>query len=164
MKKILFITLLIPVLGVTYLLAKANFELKKVPIQVLILGGKVISPEGSSVLEHYISGKGGILELSPSYLQTSPVVKNAVKGLKVGESRRITFKQSQDWRLSYALNPFNIKRTKDGYEITQYIEFDRTNKVYTFLNLGFTKLKVYDNLVHAYECKPFTVKCKLQKI
>jgi hypothetical protein len=146
-----------------YLFWKSDFSIKKIPVQTFILGGKIVSPEGSSVLEHYISGKGGTLYLDSAYIKNSDVVKRAILDLKVGESKRVSFKQKEDWRLSYALNPFNVKRNEDGYEIYQWIEFDTTNKTYTYLNLGFFKLKVYDNLAHAYKCKPFMVKCKFTK-
>ena len=114
------------------------------------------------VLSHYISGSGETLQLDPVYIKNSSVVRKAIKNMRIGETKKISFKQSEDWRLSYALNPFRIARKSDGYEISQWIEFDRSNKVYTYLNLGFTKIKVYDNLVHAYSCKPFMVKCKFR--
>jgi hypothetical protein len=83
--------------------------------------------------------------------------------LKIGDAvERVGFEQKDDWRLSYALNPFKIKRTKEGYEIYQWIEFDQTGKVPTKLNLGITKITVNDAVVHAFECKPFWVICKFK--
>lgn len=161
MKKYL-IVLLILLSCPGYLLWKSDFSFKKLPVQAFIFGGKFISPEGSMVLSHYTSGSGEILQLDPTYIKNSPVIRKAIKNMRIGETKRISFKQSEDWRLSYALNPFRITRKSDGYEISQWIEFDRSNKVYTYLNLGFTKIKVYDNLVHAYDCKPFMVKCKFR--
>jgi len=55
-----------------------------------------------------------------------------------------------------------VKRTKEGYEIYQWIEFDQTGKVPTELNLGITKITVNDAVVHAFECKPFWVICKFK--
>ncbi len=80
--------------------------------------------------------------------------------MKEGETKKVIFTQKEDWRLSYALNPFRIKKVNGKYKIFQYIEFDRTKKDYTDLNLGFTKIRVNDNIVHCYECKPFVAYCE----
>ncbi len=82
--------------------------------------------------------------------------------MKVGEQKKVEFRQPEDWRLSYALNPFHIKREKDGYLVYQYIEFDRSGKIHTDLNLGFTKIRVYDNIVHVFDCKSFVAVCRLK--
>lgn len=127
----------------------------------MIVGGSIISPEGSAVLRHYCFGNGDTLELDADYIKSSPVFLKNAKKLKVGESKRVVFKQSEDWRLSYALNPFVITRTSTGYLIHQYIKFDSSGKIYTDLNLFFTKIRVSDNFVHAFECKPFVAICKI---
>lgn len=121
----------------------------------MIVGGKFVSPEGSQMLNHYCFGNGDTLEVQSDYIRTSPVVLNSIKSMKVGQTKKVIFKQSKDWRLSYAFNPYNIKREKDGYIIYQYIQFDTTGKIYTDLNLGFTKIRVHDNIVHVFECKPY---------
>jgi hypothetical protein len=121
----------------------------------MILGGKVVSPEGSQMLKHYCFGNGDTLEVQSNYIRTSPVVLNSIKSMKVGQTKKVMFTQSKDWRLSYAFNPYNIKREKDGYIMYQYIKFDTTGKIYTDLNLGFTKIRVYDNVVHIFDCKPY---------
>ena len=130
---------------------------RKAIVIALIIGGKVIAPEASAVVSHYCFGNGDTLYLNADYVKTSPVVLKSMQGLKMGQSRWISFKQKEDWRLSYALNPFTIKRTKEGYMITQYMEFDRTGIVATTLNLGFTKIKVYENIAHAFSCTPYLV-------
>jgi len=134
---------------------------RKVFVISMIAGGRLVSPEGSDILYHYCFGKGDTLYIKPEYIGKSPVVLKSMLGLKIGETKQVEFKQSEDWRLSYALNPFHIRRVKDGYLIYQYIEFDKSGKVHTDLNVGFTKIRVYDNFVHVFNCKPFVAVCRL---
>ena len=125
---------------------------KKVASQVNIPG---IPIEGIQVLYHYMYGNGEDLILKSDYLPHSPVIKKELKRMKVGQTKRITFHQKEDWRLSYALNPFHLKKTKNGFEIYQYIKFDTTGKVYTYINTPLGKIKIFDSWVHIKECKPF---------
>jgi hypothetical protein len=134
---------------------------KKVFVISMIVGGRIVSPEGSDILYQYCFGNGDTLKLASGYIRNSQVVVKSKMGLKVGESKKVEFRQAEDWRLSYALNPFHIKREKNGYLVYQYIEFDRSGKIYTDLNLGFTKIRVYDNIVHVFNCKPFVAVCRL---
>jgi len=127
----------------------------------LIAGGRFVSPEGSDILYHYCFGNGDTLNISSGYIRNSPVVVKSMVSMKVGEDRKVEFRQAEDWRLSYALNPFHIKREKNGYLVYQYIEFDKSGKIYTDLNLGFAKIRVYDNIVHVFNCKPFVAVCRL---
>lgn len=128
---------------------------KQALVIAMIIGGKVVAPEASAVLSHYCFGNGDTLYLNANYIKTSPVVLRGMKGLKIGQSRKVALKQKEDWRLSYALNPFTITRTRKGYTITQYMDFDKTGKVATTLNLGFTKIQVDDNIAHAFESRPY---------
>jgi hypothetical protein len=121
----------------------------------MIAGGRFVSPEGSDILYQYCFGNGDTLNISSGYIRNSPVVVKSMMGMKVGEDKKVEFRQAEDWRLSYALNTFHIKREKNRYLLYQYIEFDRTGTIYTNLNLGFTKIRVYDNIVHVFNCKPF---------
>ena len=156
LKKIFFVFLL---LGVLLVLLYP----KKIVVVSLILCGKIIAPEASEVLSHYCFGNGDTLYLDPEYIKNSPVVLRKIKTLKEGETIRVTFKQSEDWRLSYALNPFQLTNTPNTYLIHQYINFESTGDVFTELNLGFTKISVKDNIVHAFECKPFIAICEIKK-
>ena len=136
---------------------------KKTLVLMMILGGYFVSPEASDILTHYCFGSGDTLYLDSSYIKRSPVIKREISKLKVGDAvERVGFEQKDDWRLSYALNPFKIKRTREGYEIYQWIEFDQTGKVPTELNLGITTITVNDAVVHAFDCKPFWVICKFK--
>jgi hypothetical protein len=47
------------------------------------------------------------LQLESDYIPKSPVVINALKQMKDVE-KKISFKQEKDWRLSYAINGFNL--------------------------------------------------------
>ena len=143
------------------------FDLKKKTlmkfiISFLLLLGIIpaqtgIPIEGIQVLYHYMYGNGEDLILKSDYLPHSSVIKKELKRMKVGQTKRITFHQKEDWRLSYALNPFHLKKTKNGFEIYQYIKFDTTGKVYTYINTPLGKIKIFDSWVHIKECKPFMV-------
>jgi hypothetical protein len=129
----------------------------------LVLGIKVVAPlylptEGMQILYHYIFGDGEDLILESDYLPHSPVIKKALRTMKVNEKKRIAFKQVEDWRLSYALNPFYLTKTKNGFEIYQYIKFDTTGTVYTYIKTPFGTVKIMDNWVHLVECKPYMMK------
>ena len=133
---------------------------KKLFVVAMIVGGFIVAPEASQILSHYCFGDGDTLYLDSSYLKNSPVVISAAKGLNVGgKIAEVRLNQSRDWRLSYAINGFTLKRTKKGYVIQQWIEFDKSGKVVTVLNLGIIKLRVSDAIAHAFECTPFLVVC-----
>ena len=133
---------------------------KKAFVVSMIAGGLIVSPEGSYILYHYCFGNGDTLNIVSDHISNSPVVVKSMMGMKLGDDRKVEFRQADDWRLSYALNPFHIKRDKDGYLIYQFIIFDRSGKIYTDLNMGFTKIRVYDNIVHVFNCKPFVAVCR----
>ena len=114
-------------------------------------------PEASSILSQYCFGNGDTLMLDTSYLKVSPVITRELSTMKVGEKRIVRFKQKDDWRLSYAINGFTLIKQKDKVIFKQYIEFDKTGKIYTDLNLGITKIRVDDGFVHTFDCTPFWV-------
>jgi len=146
------------ILGVASLLYVPNI-VEKAGVLGIITGGYIIAPEASSIVAHYCFGNGDTLYLDPNYIQQSKVVQQQLSKMKVGETKAIRFHQKEDWRLSYALNPFNITKTKDGAVIHQYIKF-RGND-YTYLNILGHKIKVTDNIVHAFECEPYVAICKI---
>ena len=141
--------------------AKAMKPIRTIVIIFLCLliwwGNKIIPPEGFAVLKHYMFGDGSTLVLESDYIPTSPVIIDALETMKVGQTKKISFKQEKDWRLSYAINGFNLTKTKNGFTIKQWIAFDRTGKVFTYIKTPLGKFKVYDNWVHLVECKPFIV-------
>ena len=114
-------------------------------------------PEASSILKQYCFGDGDTLMLDTSYLKVSPVITKELASMKVGEKRIVRFKQKDDWRLSYAINGFTLIKKKNKVIVKQYIEFDKTGKIYTDLNLGITKIRVDDGFVHTFDCTPFWV-------
>lgn len=130
----------------------------KATVLALIIGGKFVAPEAADITYQYVFGHGEDLHLDADYIKNSPVVLKNLNLIK-GEVRRVALKQSEDWRLSYALNPFHIKRSGDGYIVYQYVDYGHgVNKnVKSKLNLGFTTISVYDNIVHSFDCTPFTV-------
>ena len=126
--------------------------LSSVSTKLMVIGMIVFStftyPEASSILKQYCFGDGDTLMLDTSYLKVS---------MKVGEKRIVRFKQKDDWRLSYAINGFTLIKKKNKVIVKQYIEFDKTGKIYTDLNLGITKIRVDDGFVHTFDCTPFWV-------
>lgn len=120
--------------------------------------------EGISILSHYMFGNGEDLVLKSNYIPNSPVIKKELKKMSVGETKKITFQQKEDWRLSYALNPFRLTKTKNGFEIYQYIKFDFSGKVFTYVNTPLGRIKIYDNWVHIKKCKPFMVRYRYTTI
>jgi hypothetical protein len=122
---------------------------------LLILQMLSYPKEAVDVLSHYIFGNGEDLVLSSEYIPKSPVIKKNLLSMKVGESRRVAFNQKEDWRLSYAINGFTLTKTKNGFKIYQYIKFDNTGKVYTYINLPGHKIKIYDSWVHSFKCTPY---------
>ncbi len=117
----------------------------------MIVVGSLFFPEASIALSHYCFGNGDTLRVESDYIRTSPVVIKEIKTLKKGEKRRVGMKQSEDWRLSYALNPFNIERKGNKIIITQWMQFDKSNKVKT----RFGPFSFNDNIVHTFDCKPY---------
>jgi hypothetical protein len=102
---------------------------------IIVVGVKYIPTEGVRILYHYMFGDGSDLELNSDYIPQSTVIVSRLKKMNVGETRKISFKQSEDWRLSYAINGFSLTKTANGFNINQYIQFDRTGKIYTIINL-----------------------------
>ncbi len=135
--------------------------LSSISSKLMVIGMIVFStftyPEASSILSQYCFGNGDTLMLDTSYLKVSPVITRELSTMKVGEKRIVRFKQKDDWRLSYAINGFTLIKQKDKVIVKQYIEFDKTGKIYTDLNLGITKIRVDDGFVHTFDCTPFWV-------
>ncbi len=124
----------------------------------LFLYFKITAPEGSAILQHYFFGNGEDLELKSDYLPKSPVIVEELKKMKVGQDKKIVFCQKEDWRLSYALNPFHLVKKKNGFEIYQYIIFDRKGRVKTEINLHLFRFMVKDSWVHFMKTTPFMVR------
>ena len=122
----------------------------------MICIGYFIYPEASQVLRHYCFGNGETLYLSSDYISKSPVVLKELHHLKIGQKKIVSFKQKEDWRLSYAINGFTLERKKDSVLISQWMQFDRTNKVITY----FGPIAIPDNIVHTFNCTPYLVKCE----
>lgn len=114
--------------------------------------------EALQIAGHYMFGNGEDLVLISNYLHESPVIKKHLKSMKIGEIKRISFIQKEDWRLSYALNPFHLKKTRNGFELFQYISFDQTGTVFTYIKTPLGNIKIKDNIVHFKKCTPFMVK------
>lgn len=157
MKKIVIIVVIIGLMTLCY---------KKIVVVAMIVGGFFIAPEASQILSHYCFGDGDTLYLDSSYLKTSPVVISAATGLKVGSKiNKVTLIQSRDWRLSYAINGFTLKRTKNGYVIQQWIDFDKTGKIPTNIKFWvFPVFSVPDAIVHTFDCTPFWVICEFKSL
>ena len=122
--------------------------------------GRLVSPEAGKIVYHYLHGQGEDLWLDSEYLQTSPVVQRGWQSLKPGQSRQFSLRQAEDWRLSYALNPFSLRRGEHEILLWQRIDFTKSKKVKTILNYGLGSVALPDALIHALHPTPFTVYCK----
>jgi hypothetical protein len=127
-------------------------------ILYMIFYGWFIYPEASMVLAHYCFGNGRMLHLPAEYIKQSPVVIKHLEKMKTGERKRITAKQQEDYRLTFALNPFVMEKQKHHVIITQQIAFDTTGKVFTYIG----PFRISDNLVHVFSCTPFMVRCEFE--
>jgi hypothetical protein len=134
------------------------FLLRYLIVIYFIFYGWFIYPEAARVLAHYCFGNGNNLCLDASYIKHSPVIQKHLKKMKVGEKKRIAVKQNEDYRLTYALNGFEMEKQKNKTVITQYIQFDTTGKVFTFVG----PFRVSDNLVHVFNCTPYMVRCEFE--
>tara|TARA_R110002051_G_scaffold39538_1_gene83197 strand:- start:836 stop:1423 length:588 start_codon:yes stop_codon:yes gene_type:complete len=127
----------------------------------MIAVGYFSYPEAAAILRHYIHGEGEDLLLSNDYFKKSKFIQRTIKTKGVGK-HKISLRQHQDWRISYALNPFILHIKKNGtIKIYQKIVFKHPKrKVRTTLNLFGFKVKVNDGLVHAMKPSPFMVYVK----
>ena len=76
--------------------------------------------------------------------------------MKIGEKHTVSMHQREDWRLSFAINGFMMEKRKDTIIITQWMQFDTTNKVITW----FGPIPIPDNIVHTFNCTPYMFQCK----
>jgi hypothetical protein len=124
---------------------------KKFFVFLCVIIGAVFFPEASKILKHYCFGDGSELVLNADYIKNSPVVKRRLVTMKVGQKKRVGFEQSEDWRLSFALNGFTIEKQKNKVIISQWIKFDRSGEVKTV----FFFIPISDNIVHTFNCTPY---------
>jgi hypothetical protein len=125
---------------------------------------RISAPEGMEILQHYCFGDGSELVLDSDYLHNSPVIQSELKKMRIGEDKVVRFYQKEDWRLSYALNPFHLVKKRDGFEIYQYIMFDKKGKVITEINFQLFKTKVKDSWVHILQPTPFMCRFNYKQI
>jgi hypothetical protein len=141
-------------------------ELDVIECQVIFnsiaFAGRLVSPEAGAIVSQYLYGKGKDLWLDGSYLQTSPVIRRSLRSLKVGQSGKYSLKQAEDWRLSYAFNPFSLHRNEHEALLWQRIEFSTNPRVCTILNYGWGQVELPDGLIHVLHPVPFTVYSRLK--
>lgn len=125
---------------------------------IVWLGG-LRYPEGAAIIDHYLHGGGSDLYLPAGYIRRSPVVRQALATLALGQTKVVTLRQQQDWRLSYALNPFRIRRKKNQVVVFQWIVFDSRPAARTVLDLRLLRFTVPDGLIHVLHPQPFMVYC-----
>lgn len=129
-------------------------------------GGALFSfsyPEAAAILSHYLNGNTDELKLDADYVKNSPVVRDAIKKRK---AKSVRFYQHQDYRLSLAVNGFDLKAQSKGnrtyYKLSQKIEFSHPKSdedIYTNIVIGKFSFKFPDGLVWLGDgcCKPFIV-------
>jgi len=117
--------------------------------------GYPLFPEAAEILKHYLHGDGSELTVSNSYIKHSPFINKIIREKGVG-THKIFFRQHNDWRLSYALNPFSIQVKKNGdVKIWQWIHFPTNKSVRVRLNFFGRELRVNDALIHKLKPKAF---------
>jgi hypothetical protein len=126
----------------------------------IVTFGRLAYPEGSAILAHYLQGNGRPLTLPAGYLRNSPVVRRQLATLPVGQTQVVTLTQREDWRLSYALNPFRLRREAHRVLLYQWIVFESPPAARTVLNLGLVRFTVPDGLVHVLHPRPFLAHCE----
>lgn len=127
----------------------------------IALAGRFVSPEGSAIVSGYLHGQGRDLWLDSSYLRTSPVILRNWRSLKVGQRHQYSLRrQADDWRLSYALNPFSLRRGEHEVLLWQRIEFTTNPRTVTKLNYGLGVVELPDALIHVLHPVPFMVYAK----
>ena len=115
-------------------------------------------PEAAKVLQHYVYGDGSKLQLDADYFQQSLYLNSVIAKLGAGEYGPLSLRQSQDWRLSLAFNPYYLSITEDQIRVYHpNISFAPINgpKVFTIVPIGRMKIKVFDNLISALSPTPF---------
>ena len=120
--------------------------------------GAIAYPEAGAILRHYIYGGGMELELSSEYFRRSPYLRARIAELGPGSHGPIWFRQSDDWRLSLALNPYYIDIEEERIRVFHpHIEFAaiRGAETYTIVPIGKLRIRFYDNLVSALDPTPF---------
>lgn len=127
---------------------------RQILVIYMIFYGYFIYPEASKILAHYCFGDGSELILKNEYIKKSPVIIYHINDMSENEKRKIGMHQLEDLRLSFALNPFTINKSKNKITISQFIKFDKTGKSITWIG----PLPVPDNIVHVFNCNPYTVK------
>ncbi|AIZ63734.1 hypothetical protein PK28_08565 [Hymenobacter sp. DG25B] len=130
----------------------------KVLFHAIAFAGRLVSQEGGTVVWHYLHGGGKDLWLDSTYLSQSPVILQSLNSLRDGESKRFAFQQNADWRLSYALNPFFLRRERNRAVLWQRIEFKDDLTTFTTLNYGLGNVRLADGLILALHPVPFTVR------
>ena len=126
---------------------------------IVILGG-LCYPEGAAVIDHYLHGSGQDLYLASDYIRHSPVVRRQLAALPVGRTTVVKLRQEEDWRLSYALNAFQLRREAHRVVIYQWMAFDPRPAVRTVLDLGLVRFTVPDGLIHVLHPRPYMAHCE----
>jgi hypothetical protein len=119
--------------------------------------GRLVAPEAGQVIWHYLHGHGTDLWLDSNYICTSPVIQRSLVQLKEGQSRQFGFRQVEDWRLSYAVNPFSLKKKNGKVLLWQVMKFETRPGTLTTLNYGMGKVQLPDALIYSMHPQIYTV-------
>ena len=64
--------------------------------------------EGVQVFTHYLFGNGSDLQLRSYHITQSPIILKRLASMRVGETIRVSYRQKEYWRLSYAIKGFQL--------------------------------------------------------
>ena len=131
------------------------------------LGGSFVVPPAARILRRCLNGSSRDLTLRSRYIShRSPKIQKSLAQIKNkpdGTYRFGGFKQSEDYRLSMAFNPYNItlSTVNNNRYVTVWYDFtwpEIPHSYATYVPLGPTKIRINDGLVHAIsDCPTYRV-------
>ena len=132
-----------------------------------IAGGAVVVPPASRILRRCINGSSRNLTLHSRYIShRSPKIKESLGKIEHkpdGTYHFGGFKQSEDYKLSMAFNPYNItlSTVKGKRYATVWLDFDWPeipNSQVTNVPIGPMNIRINDGLVHVIsDCPSYRV-------
>lgn len=94
----------------------------------MLFFGRLVYPEASNILKHYLYCNGDYLKIRSDYFKRSKFIKITLEKNDNEIIGPVTLKISDDPGIAYAVNGFYIKRDSNKIVIFQDISFESINK------------------------------------
>lgn len=122
-----------------------------------IIVGYILYPEAGQIFQHCIYGDGSTLKVKSDYFKDCTGIKILVNQYGPGLHGPLYIKQSIDYRLSLAFNPFYLEITPEKIKIyCPNTKFTKNHKTYiTIIPIGKLNIKINDSIFTAIQAKPF---------